>query len=285
MNKLHSDQGGTSVVMLGTGTPVTDPARQGPATAVVVGDRSYLFDAGPGIVRRAAEGASRGIPALDPSQLKRLFVTHLHSDHTVGIPDLILTPWVMGRDEPLIVGGPEGTRRLCELVHEAYRDDIQVRVLGLEPTNDRGHRVEARDIGPGPAFEDERVRIEAFAVVHGVWPQAFGYRITTDDRVVVISGDTAPCADLVEAATGCDVLVHEVYSAERLAGRTPDWQKYHTAYHTSTTQLASIAGKAQPRLLVLYHQLFWGTAPDDLVAEVRQGWDGDVVSAADLDVF
>ena len=124
----------TKVVLLGTGTPRPYPDRSGPATAVVVGERAYLVDFGPGVVRRAAAAAEKGRPELDSTNLKIAFLTHLHSDHTTGYPDLILTPWVMGRTE-LDVYGPEGLEEMTKHVLEAWRQDIEIRTKGLEQTS------------------------------------------------------------------------------------------------------------------------------------------------------
>ncbi len=101
----------TRVVLLGTGTPGPLPDRSGPATAIVVNDTAYLVDFGPGVVRRAnAAFLDKGIKALEPTKLRVAFVTHLHSDHTVGYPDLIFTPWTVGRRVPLEVYGPKGSQ-------------------------------------------------------------------------------------------------------------------------------------------------------------------------------
>jgi ribonuclease BN (tRNA processing enzyme) len=127
--------------------------------------------------------------------------------------------------------------------------------------------------------------VKAFAVPHANWKHAFGYRFEARDRVVVLSGDTRASDAVVRACDGCDVLVHEVYSAERWKSRPPEWQRYHRDAHTSTAELAAIATRARPKLLVLYHQLFWGATDDDLVREIRNGYSGAVVSARDLDVF
>jgi hypothetical protein len=130
--------------------------------------------------------------------------------------------------------------------------------------------------------EDGRQR---FAVPHGAWEQAFGYRFQTPDRTIVVSGDTGPASHIEEQCRRCDVLVHEVYSEAGFSKRTPEWQAYHARYHTSTRQLGAIATRAQPGLLVLYHQLIWSSTEDELVKEVRSAYDGKVVSAHDLDVF
>ena len=126
----------TRVVMLGTGTPNPDPERSGPAVAIVVNDTPYLVDFGPGVVRRAAAMSPTwggSIPGLEVHKLKHAFLTHLHSDHTAGLSDLILTPWVLERDEPLQLFGPDGIEEMASHVLKAYRADIDYRVYGLEP--------------------------------------------------------------------------------------------------------------------------------------------------------
>ena len=276
---------GTRVVILGTGTPNADPERSGPAVAVVTGGRAYLVDCGPGVVRRAAAAAQRGIPELEANRLSIVFVTHLHSDHTVGLPDLMLTPWVLGRRDPLEVYGPPGIKAMTDHLLEAYAEDIQIRRGGLEPEKSDGYQVNAHEIKEGEAYRDSNVTVKAFAVPHANWKYAFGYRFQARDRVIVISGDTRPGQGVVQACDGCDILVHEVYSADRFRDRPAVWQRYHADAHTSTEQLAGIAKWARPKLLVLYHQLYWGATDEDLVHEVRHGYKGDVVSARDLDVF
>ncbi|MCG6955763.1 MAG: MBL fold metallo-hydrolase [Gemmatimonadetes bacterium] len=279
----------TRLVILGTGTPNADPERSGPATAVVVDDQAYLVDAGAGIVRRAAKAARDDhIRALAPNRLDMLFLTHLHSDHTVGLPDLLLTPWVLDRPDPLTVFGPPGTKRMMDLIGQAWSEDIAIRRDGLEPHehNRDAYRSVVHEIEPGFVYQDSLVKVYAFPVKHGSWAHAYGYRFEGPDRTIVLSGDTRPTDAVVEACNGCDVLVHEVYSAARFAGRSPEWQRYHKAFHTSTTELADIARRAHPKLLVLYHQLYWGTDDAGLVKEIRAaGYTGRVVSAADLDVL
>ena len=276
---------GTRVVLLGTGTPNADPDRSGPALAVVVNGVAYLVDAGPGIVRRAAAAAQNGIPALDPPKLDRVFLTHLHSDHTVGLPDLLLTPWVLERERPLEVFGPSGTAAMMDHLVAAYDADIRRRIDGLQPQNATGHRVHAREIRSGVVYRDSNVTVTAVPVSHEDWPEAYGYRFETRDRVIVVSGDCRPSERVVAACDGCDVLIHEVYSDAGFARREPDWQRYHASAHTSATELAALATRARPRLLVLYHQLLWGSTPEELIAEVRAGFAGRVVYGNDLDVF
>jgi ribonuclease BN (tRNA processing enzyme) len=279
------DTGVTQVVMLGTGTPNADPDRSGPSVAIVVNGKAYLVDCGPGVIRRAAAAQRNGVAALAPEKLAIVFITHLHSDHTLGLPDLMLTPWVLERREPLEVYGPPGTRAMADHLLAAYTQDIRVRIEGLEPEQTDGWQVHTHEIVAGPVYQDTNVKVTAFTVPHANWRHAFGYRFETRDRVIVVSGDTRPSDAVVSACAGCDVLVHEVYSADRFATRPPEWQRYHADAHTSTSELAALATRAKPRLLVLYHQLFWGTDDEGLVREVRRGYEGAVVSGRDLEVY
>jgi ribonuclease BN (tRNA processing enzyme) len=280
----------TRLVMLGTGTPNADPDRSGPALAVVRGDMSYLVDAGPGVVRRAAAAARRhGIVALDPNRLRRLFLTHLHSDHTLGLPDVILSPWVLERHEPLVIYGPPGTKAMVDHILAAYAADIHNRIDGLEPANETGYKVEVHEIeSPGRVYRDSTMTVEAFTVPHGDWAEghALGYRFDAPDRRIVISGDTRPSDAVVTACNGCDLLVHEVYSADRFPTLRPEWQRYHARAHSSTVEVAALARRARPRALLLYHQLYWGASDPDLLAEVkRTGYPGRVLSALDLGIY
>ena len=276
---------GTQLVLLGTGTPNADPERFGPSLAVVVNETPYIVDFGPGIIRRAAAAHQNGVAGLKVSKLEHAFVTHLHSDHTAGYADLILTPWVLEREVPLKVFGPSGLAEMTSHLLAAYKLDIDVRLNGLEPINPNGYKVEVTEIEPGVVYEDENVKVTAFDIPHGSWKPAYAYRFDTADKSIVISGDTGPSEKIVEMCNGCDILVHEVYSTAGFARRIPVWQNYHSSFHTSSSELAAIATRAKPSLLVLYHQLFWGTSNEDLLKEVQAEYAGKVVSGADLDVY
>lgn len=275
----------TQVVLLGTGTPNADPDTSGPAVAIVVNDTPYVIDAGPGVVRRAAAAARKGVAGLQVSKLRRLFITHLHSDHTAGYPDFILTPAVLDRDAPLEVFGPPGTRRMTDHILKAYSEDIDLRINGLEPAKPRGYEVRARDVRPGIIYRDGNVTVKAFAVSHGSWKHAYGYRFETPDKTIVISGDCTFSESVIENCNGCDILIHEVYSTAGFARREPEWQKYHAVFHTSSKQLSALASKARPGLVVLYHQLLWGATPEQLLEEIGAGYSGRVVFGKDLDVY
>jgi ribonuclease BN (tRNA processing enzyme) len=272
------------VILLGTGTPRAEPDRSGPAVALASGDATYLVDCGPGVVRQVVRAARKGLGRLDAARLNRVFITHLHSDHTVGFPDLMLTPWVLGREEPLEVFGPPGVSKMAELARAAYRQDIDFRLSGLEPANRSGSQVLARDVQKGAVYRDGTLIVEAFPVDHGSWT-ALGYRFRTPGRTIVVSGDTAPVPAMVEMARGCDVLVHEVYSVTGLARQDPQWQRYHSKMHTSSKELARIASRARPRLLVLYHQLLWETSEEELLSEIKRNYDGEVVYGKDLELY
>jgi len=269
------------VVMLGSGTPIPDSRSSGPAVAVVVHGKAFLFDAGAGVARRAEEASERHrLPALSAPNLTRLFLTHLHFDHTLGYPDVILTPWITGRREPLEVFGPKGTAAMTGKLKEAYGEDIAVRSQGLEHLDALGLRVNVHEISEGPAYRDASISVRAIPVSHGSWPQAFGFAIDAAGRRIILSGDTAPCPAIIAACQGCDVLVHEVYSAARLAHLAPSVQEYHSSFHTSTRELAAIAAQSKPKLLVLYQQLYFGPREGvDLEKEVRHGYSGRVVSS------
>lgn len=269
----------TRVILLGTGTPNPDPERMGPSVAIVTGDRVYLIDCGPGVVRRAAQAGIR------MNQLTRLFITHLHSDHTAGYPDVILTPPNDGRKNPLEVWGPPGLRAMTNNILKAWKEDFAIRLHGAQPNTPAGFQVSAHDVKPGEVYRDDAVRVVAIAVPHGAWKYAYGYRFETKDRVIVISGDTTYSPNLIAAAKGCDILLHEVYSQKGLERRTPDWQRYHAAYHTSGVDVGRVAAEVRPRKLVLYHLLPMGESAEEVVSEVRKNWNGEVVYGKDLDVI
>ena len=277
---------GARVVLLGTGTPNPEPDRSGPAVAVVVGTSTYLVDAGPGLVRRAEAARRQGVVELTQPALRKVFLTHLHSDHTLGLADLIFSPWVLERSEPLEVYGPRGTRNMVDHLIRAYAEDVRIRLDGWQPQNRTGHRARAHEVRPGLVYADSNVRVTALAVPHGSVREAFGYRFETADRVIVISGDASASDAVVEACNGCDVLVHEVYSDSGFSRLPPEWQRYHGYFHTSASELARLASRARPGLLVLYHTLTWGGVPrEHILEEIRRGYSGRVVLASDLDVF
>lgn len=268
--------------MLGTGNPVPDPDRSGPATAVVVDGVAYVFDCGPGVVRRAAAAAKKyDLAALEPANLHHLFVTHLHSDHTLGYADLIFTPWTFGRSGTLEVYGPPGIAAMTDHLRAAYAEDVAVRTGGLEHDDPAGSVPNVHEIAAGPIFADAHVRITAFPVHHGSWAHAFGYRIEGPDRTIVITGDHASSEDaIIAACNGCDVLVSEGYPA-RILEREPGRRDYMHAFHTSAVELGALATRARAKQVVVTHRRS-GVPDAVLLEEVHRGYAGPVVLADDL---
>ena len=278
----------TELVMLGTGMPRPDPKCFGPATAVVYDGRVFLFDAGAGVMRRMA---AAGLSIRGP---EAVFITHLHSDHTLGYPDLILTTWVMGRRTPLQAYGPVGLKKMTKHVLAAWSEDIQVRIEGLEQQTTTGYKVAVHEFDVadrgGTVYEKDGVRITAIPVLHGCWKQAFGFRIDTPDRSIVISGDTVPVTTILEASRGVDVLVHEVYPASQVAPELrvggEVWPSYMREFHTSDLELGLLAADAKPGKLVLHHIVRHEEDDAELIATIRAaGYEGEIVVAKDLDRY
>ncbi len=283
----------TQIVLLGTGTPGPDPERSGPATAIVVNGTPYLVDFGPGVVRRAAAAHQKGVAGFGPGvvNLRTVFLTHLHADHTAGYPDLILTPWIMGRQEPLAVYGPNGIKAMTRHVLKAWEVDIKNRINGLDRLPSTGCRVNAHEIGPGLIYKDKNVSVTAFSVRHGTMKDAFGFRFETPDKTIVISGDTSPSEAVEENCKNCDILIHEAYSQHTYDRVSQRWQKYRRNYHTSSQELADIANRVKPGLLVLYHRANAGGGiglpnPEDvLLDEITRFYKGPVVTGHDLEIY
>jgi len=278
----------TQIVLLGTGTPRPDPKRSGPATAIVVNGTAYLVDAGPGVVRRAQAAVDNGVRGLAVASLQTAFITHLHSDHTVGLPDLIFTSWVQGRHVPLKLYGPPGISEMAKHILLAWQADIDIRTKGLEQRDATGATVEAHDVKPGRIYQDANLAVTAFPVRHGDVP-AYGYRFDTADRSVVITGDTSPSPEVIDNCRKCDVLIHEAYAEDYRPADMAGWIAYRAKHHTTTTQLGELAAKAQPGLLIVYHRGI-GPAGREIsdqryLEEIGRTFKGRVVIGQDLEVY
>jgi len=283
------------VVILGSGTPNPLPERSGPCVAVIAGGRAYLVDLGDSCIRQCEAANQKGLNELRPDLLENAFLTHLHSDHTIGLPAFILTPWVLERQNKPNIYGPSGTKHMVDNVVAAYAMDVDARLNGLEGAVKSGCGASPVEIEAGIIYEDEYVTVEAFPVNHPPF-EAYGYRFTHERKTVVISGDTTPCDSLLDYAKDCDILVHEVYSATNFNNRSPKWQKYHAAVHTSSVELGEIALKANPGQLVLYHQLFMAGTNEKsgkdavlaseagILADIGSRYGGPVISSKDLDI-
>ena len=277
--------GATKLIVLGSGTPNPDPNRAGSGYAVVVDETPYLIDFGPGIIRRAASMSppwGGKIEAMTVKNFEHAFLTHIHSDHSAGLADLLLTPWIMGRDKKLNLYGPKGLEQMASSTLEAFEDDINYRIYGTQPSNKIGYKFNFHLITEGLIYEDENVSVEAFTVPHGSFDDAYGFRFTTKDKVIVFSGDTGPSKTLEKFAAGADILVHEVYSNAGFLKKTKDWQIYHQGHHTSTFEVGEIASRAKPKLLLLSHILFWGSTTDEILRETQTTYKGEIKIAEDL---
>ena len=277
--------GATKLIVLGSGTPNPDPNRAGSAYAVVVNETPYLIDFGPGVIRRAASLSppwGGKIEAMTVKNFEHAFLTHIHSDHSAGLADLLLTPWIMGRDKKLNLYGPKGLEQMASSTLEAFEDDINYRIYGTQPSNKIGYKFNFYLLTEGLIYQDENVSVEAFTVPHGSFDDAYGFRFTTKDKVIVFSGDTGPSKTLEKFAAGADILVHEVYSNAGFLKKTKDWQIYHQGHHTSTFEVGEIASRAKPKLLLLSHILFWGSTADEILKETQSTYKGEIKIAEDL---
>ncbi|HTS38198.1 MAG TPA: MBL fold metallo-hydrolase [Candidatus Solibacter sp.] len=265
-----------TVTLLGTGTPRPTIKRFGPSILVQAGGENLLFDCGRGATIRLAQ--------LKVDRIDGLFLTHLHSDHTVGIPDLWLTGWVMGRKTPLRIWGPEGTRSMMEHLEQAYAFDIHMRRDVDEMRPAAGIEVQAQDIQPGVVYENGGVKVTAFLVDHGPVKPAFGYRIDLHGHSVTLSGDTRYSENLIKCAQGTDVLIHEVIDPEAYAalanGYTQEEKARVLAHHTTPEEAGRIFTKVAPKLAV-YSHIVPPEVPT-LVQQTRKSYSGPLEVGEDL---
>lgn len=274
---------GTQILMLGSGTPNAEAERVSSGLAIAVDGRPYLVDCGHGIVQRIVQAQADGLITWTTTDLDRLFVTHLHADHTVGLPDLLYTPWIHGRERPLQAYGPAGLDHMLAHIQLAWAENIREH-RSAHPSTEYGYRAHAHEVKAGRCYRDARIEVHALPADHGDLA-AFSYKFVTPAATIVVSGDTKPTPGFADWARGCDLLVHEVYSARQLSDRPPAWRAYHARVHTSTRELAALANAIRPGRLWLYHQLFWGLRPGELVAEITSDYAGEVLSTTDLDLI
>ena len=278
----------TKLFILGTGTPNPNPERMGSSYLVLANDEPYLFDYGTGVIRRiAAFSPSWGgeYQALEVENLKYAFLTHIHSDHTLGLADLIITPWIMGRSEPLKIFGPKGAKNMHTNIIKAYQPDIDYRIYGTQPQNSTGYKVIFNELKDKFVYQDGNIKVTAFLNDHGDLQESYGFLIETTDKKILISGDTAMSKNLISYGENLDYLIHEIYSQKGFNNKTPDWQKYHQAHHTGPKEVAEIANLLQPKSLILSHILFWGSSEQEILDEVKTFYSGKIIVAEDGMIF
>jgi ribonuclease Z len=275
----ESAEGAFRVTLLGTGAPPPVLDRFGPSTLVEVGDQKFIFDAGRGAMQRLFQ---LGIPFAD---ITGMFLTHHHSDHVVGFPDLWLTGWIGRpwgrRTQPLRVWGPEGTEQMMAHLPQAFAVDLRVREKNYPPD---GVKLLAQEINEGIVFENDGIFVRAFKVDHGGEDlPAFGYRIDYRGRSAVLSGDTTFNENLIHHAQGTDLVVHEVTAAAGAAAESAQQLKRIAANHTTPEQAGEIFSRVRPKLAVYNHLLLFGGAKaEDLIPATRRQYDGPLVVGEDL---
>jgi ribonuclease Z len=263
------------VTLLGTGSPQLNADRLGPCTLVEIGNDKLLFDAGRACTLRLAQGR------VSFADVKTVLLTHLHADHTFALPDLFVTGWIVGRNVPLEVRGPRGTKAMMSAMTRALDRDIASRLESAQRARQRPSYV-AIDIESGVSYERDGFRVTAFEVDHSIRP-AFGYRIDANEHSVVLSGDTRYSEALVRMAQGVDVLVHEV--AFGLAGMTTQ-QQWIVSAHTTPNEAARVFAAAKPKLALYSHLiLFAGASDADVMTATREVYPGRVEIGTDLTVI
>lgn len=277
----------TKLILLGTGTPVMISNRYQSSLAIIVNEKPYIVDCGSGILERLSNARAMGIKGLENPKLTRLFITHFHPDHTVGLPGFIIAPWNQRRWDALKIYGPDGIEKKVNGLLEVYADGIYEHLTN-NPKDMSPIDVQPIVINAGIFYKDDLVKVEAIPVVHGSF-EAYAFKFTTPDKTIVISGDTCPVENLYEKAKGCDILVHEVYSETVMKTRPKVAQDYFKKVHTGGIELGKIAQKVQPKLLVLTHQIAYGLSneatAEAILKEIKMNYEGAVAYGNDLDVF
>ncbi|MDO8681416.1 MAG: MBL fold metallo-hydrolase [Acidobacteriota bacterium] len=267
-----------TVVLLGTGVgPSVNLQQFGASILVEAGGERLLFDCGRGTTMRLTQA---GVPI---GSISRLFLTHLHSDHVIQIPDLFLTGWAGGRRTiPLEVWGPDGTSDMMDHIQQAFAFDIHMRRDVDEKLPAAGIQVVSHDIKQGIVFDERGVKVTAFLVDHGPVQPAFGYRIDYRGRSVALSGDTRVSENLIRFARGVDVLIHEVIDPDALRNR-PDHPSAATiaaiiAHHTTPEQAGEVFSRVAPRLAV------YSPAPntENVMAQTRKTYGGPLQGPEDM---
>jgi ribonuclease Z len=265
------------VTLLGTGSPQPRMDRFGPSILVEAGNKRLLFDCGRGVAQRIEQ------LRIAFTDIDALFVTHLHSDHVVGIPDLWLTGWARGRKVPLQVWGPDGTKAMMLHLAEAYQFDIQIRQID-DKLPLQGVTVVANDVQQGVVYDRAGIKVTAFLVDHGVVKPALGYRVDFAGHSVVFSGDTRYSENLIRFSQKVDVVIHEVIDPDSFRAKNPSMSTERlqaiVGHHTTAEQAGTIFAQVKPKLAV-YSHIVPGDSTD-LVSLTRKAYSGPLEVGEDL---
>jgi ribonuclease Z len=267
------------LTLLGTGCPICDPKRMGPATLVRHGDKAFLVDCGSGATQRLVGAGSKGA-ALDA-----VFLTHLHSDHIVDLLQLILSSWHQGRDRPQYFYGPSGTKRFVAGLLELWRPEFEQRIAHEKRASTAALSVEVIEFTEGEIWRQGDLAVRAVKVEHSPIKNAVGFVFEAAGRKLAFSGDTAFCPALIEASKGADVLVHECYLHHEIKpapGRTPESMKNVAAYHTLADEVGKVAAQAKVKCLVLNHFVPTQFDRHEVLRRVRADYSGPIVVGEDL---
>ena len=273
----------TKLILLGTGTPIMAPNRYQSSLAIIVDEQPYIVDCGSGILQRLADARAKGITALANENLTRLFITHFHPDHTLGLAGFLIAPWNMKRTKPIKIYGPTGIKKMVKGLLKVYKKGINEHLYhGPKPLSPI--QTSVKKIKAGIFYQDDKIKVESIPVVHGTF-EAYAFKFTTPDKTIVVSGDTCPVPVLYEKAKNCDILVHEVFCETAMPQMPKKYQDYFRKVHTGGIELGKIAKAVNPKLLVLTHQIYYNKSKEDIIGEIRQNYDGALAYGDDLDVF
>ncbi len=266
------------LILLGTGYPYPSAEQAGPSCAIVVGERAFIVDAGRGV------GMHIAATGLTWSSIVAAFLTHLHSDHIDGLPDLFHSSWEFGAGKPFELYGPKGTQEVANGLLQFYGPDILIRRDLTEKLSAEGARINVHEIQEGVVYNlPDVVKITAFLEDHPPVKPAFGYRFDAGRHSIVITGDTRPNQNLVKFAAGADILVHEAYVRRSSTAGADDDQRWSVyKYHSSAREAGETAAKAKVKTLVLTHLFPASASEQEFLDEAKKSFSGKIIVGRDL---